>query len=294
MRNLWVRALDGYVWGLGLFLVVAYSFRYGLDALGNHSAVVSQIAMKGTLVLIALAAWKLMGRPFSQMGWRGAPWRNRSYVVWFVLAAIAMMAASVTMIFLEVKHPIASQMNFLQIVVVIWLGSSFSEEVYVRGLVQSWVANGEDAATPSVFAPSIVVVGPVVRLDARAVDVEFGRRRRGTDARSGDPLRGLGLRGLAGPNQEPLAGNRLPRFRQPRGPSRRNSRDDSLPPRVWSVSRVPDSALGANSGDCRRPISSGRRRLRLPATPLGPGAFPPIEGAGCISPSARNGRPTRF
>jgi membrane protease YdiL (CAAX protease family) len=156
MRNPWVRALDGYIWGLGLFLAVAYSFKYGLDALGNHSAVVSQIAMKGTLVLIALAAWKLMGRPFSQMGWRGARWWNRSYVVWFVLAAIAMMAASVTMIFLEVTHPIASQMNFLQIVVVIWLGSSFSEEVYVRGLVQSWVANGEDAVTPSVFAPSIV------------------------------------------------------------------------------------------------------------------------------------------
>jgi hypothetical protein len=121
MPNVWVRALVGYVWGLLLFLAVAYSFKYALDALGNHSAVVSQIAIKGTLVLIAVEAWNLLGRPLSQMGWRRAPWWNRSYVPWFVLAAVAMMAASVTMIFLEVRHPIASQMNFLQIVVVIWL-----------------------------------------------------------------------------------------------------------------------------------------------------------------------------
>src|ERR1700732_3739106 len=112
MRNLWVRALVGYVWGLLLFLAVAYSSKYGLDALGNYSAVVSQIAIKGALVLVALAAWKLPGRPLSQMGWRRAPSWNRSYVPWFVLAAVAMMAASVTMILLEVRHPIASQMNF--------------------------------------------------------------------------------------------------------------------------------------------------------------------------------------
>jgi membrane protease YdiL (CAAX protease family) len=156
MRNVWVRALVGYVWGLLLFLAVAYSSKYGLDALGKHSAVVSQIAIKGTLVLIALAAWKLPGRPLSQMGWRRAPWWNRLYARWFVLAAVAMMAASVTMILLEVRHPIASQMSFLQIVVVIWLGSSFSEEVYVRGLVQSWIANGDEETTTSIFAPPSV------------------------------------------------------------------------------------------------------------------------------------------
>jgi membrane protease YdiL (CAAX protease family) len=157
MRNPWIRALVGYLWGVLLFLAVAYSFKYALDALGNHSATVSQIVMKGTLVLLALAAWKFSGRPASQMGWCRAPWWNRSYVLWFVIAAVVMMTASVTMVLLEVVHPIAAKMNFLQIVVVIWLGSSFSEEVYVRGLVQSWIAGGEDATTPpSAFTPSIV------------------------------------------------------------------------------------------------------------------------------------------
>ena len=61
------------------------------------------------------------------------------------------------MILLDLRHPIASQMSFLQIVVLIWLLSSFSEEVFVRGLVQSWIAEAEEkAATTKAFAPSIV------------------------------------------------------------------------------------------------------------------------------------------
>ena len=43
------------------------------------------------------------------------------------------------------RHPVASQMGFLQIVLLIWLLSSFSEEVYVRGLVQSWIADRDEA-----------------------------------------------------------------------------------------------------------------------------------------------------
>jgi len=74
-----------------------------------------------------------------------------------VIAAASMMAASVAMILLGARHPVASQMGFLQIVVVIWLLSSFSEEVYVRGLVQSWVADGYDTdGVRSAFEPSIV------------------------------------------------------------------------------------------------------------------------------------------
>src|SRR5262249_46365883 len=71
--------------------------------------------------------------------------------------AAAMMSGSVAAILLGVRHPVASQMSFLQIVLVIWLLSSISEEVYVRGLVQSWIADGEEASgTISAFAPSIV------------------------------------------------------------------------------------------------------------------------------------------
>jgi Type II CAAX prenyl endopeptidase Rce1-like len=41
---------------------------------------------------------------------------------------------------------------------VVWLLSSFSEEVYGRGLVQSWVAGRDNAnGTNSAFEPSIML-----------------------------------------------------------------------------------------------------------------------------------------
>jgi membrane protease YdiL (CAAX protease family) len=157
MLKQWGRALLGFVWGLLLFLAVAWSLKSGLGATVIESAVVSQIILKTTLVLVALVAWKLLGRPFREMGWRRAEWWNRSYLTWFVIAAASMMAGSVAMLLLEARHPVVAQMGLLQIVVVIWLLSSFSEEVYVRGLVQSWVANREDATgINAFFDPSIV------------------------------------------------------------------------------------------------------------------------------------------
>jgi membrane protease YdiL (CAAX protease family) len=140
-----------------LFLAVARLLRLALGATASGSVVVGQIVLKTSLVLVALLAWKLLGTPFHEMGWRRGAWWNRSYLVWFATAAAAMMAASVVMILLGLRHPVASQMSFPQIVVAIWLLSSFSEEVYVRGLVQSWVADGDDASgVNSAFEPAIV------------------------------------------------------------------------------------------------------------------------------------------
>jgi membrane protease YdiL (CAAX protease family) len=157
MHNRWLRAFLGFVWGLLLFLGVAWSLKLALGSMVTASAVVSQVVLKTTLVLVALIVWKLLGRSLGEMGWRRADWWNRSYLPWFVIAVVTMMATSCAMILLGVRHPIASQMGFLQIVVFIWLLSSFSEEVYVRGLVQSWVAERDDVkGINSTFAPSIV------------------------------------------------------------------------------------------------------------------------------------------
>ena len=157
MQNPWLRELVGFVWGLLLFLGVAWSLRLGLGPPMSKSAVLSQVVLKTVLVLVALVGWKLLGWPFSEMGWRRADWWNRSYLAWFALAAGAMMAGSVVMIFLELMHPVAAKMSFLQLVLVIWILSSVSEEIYVRGLVQSWIAGHDDAkGLDSPFEPSIV------------------------------------------------------------------------------------------------------------------------------------------
>src|SRR5208282_1192948 len=104
MRNRWLRALVGFVWGLLLFLGVAWSLKLGLGSTRSGSAVVSQIVLKTALVLVALIGWKLLGRSSGEMGWRRADWWNRSYLVWFMIATVSMMAGSVVMIFLGVRH----------------------------------------------------------------------------------------------------------------------------------------------------------------------------------------------
>jgi hypothetical protein len=156
MRNQWLRAFIGFVWGLSLFLALAWSLRLGPGSTGSRSAVISQLVLKTVLILVAVLMWKLLGRPLSEMGWRRADWWHRWYLVWILIAAASMMGASVATIFLGVRHPIASQMSFLQIVVLVWLLSSCSEEIYVRGLVQSWVADRDNANINSAFEPSIV------------------------------------------------------------------------------------------------------------------------------------------
>jgi membrane protease YdiL (CAAX protease family) len=157
LQNQRLRALIGFIWGLALFLAVAWLLKLGLGSAAIKSAAVSQIVLKTTLALVAIIGWKLQGRPSSEMGWRRADWWKRSYLVWFAIAAASMMAGSVAAVFLGVRHPVAAQMGFLQIVVVVWLLSSLSEEVYVRGLVQSWITEPDDEHDiNSAMEPSIV------------------------------------------------------------------------------------------------------------------------------------------
>ena len=70
MRNQRLRALIGFVWGLLLFLAVARSVKLGLSGMSG-SVLVSQIVFKTTLILVAFIAWKLMGRPFHELGCGG-------------------------------------------------------------------------------------------------------------------------------------------------------------------------------------------------------------------------------
>ena len=109
MQNQRLRALVGFGWGLLLFLVVARCLRLGLGSIASESPVVSQVVLKTALVFVALIGWKLLGRPFSEMGWRRAEWWNRSHLVWFAIAAASMIAGSIAVILLETRHPIAAQ-----------------------------------------------------------------------------------------------------------------------------------------------------------------------------------------
>lgn len=134
-----LRAVFGLLWGLALFLAITSSLKIGFGDVLTSNPALWQGVLKATVASVAVIVWKLMGRPLSDMGWRKARWWDRTYLVWFAIAAIAMIAASVVAILLGVRHPVAAQLSFLHLIALIWLLSSFSEEVYVRGLVQSWM-----------------------------------------------------------------------------------------------------------------------------------------------------------
>ena len=102
-------AFVGFTWGFLLFLAIGTALELGLGPMWTQSAVVSQIVLKSALIVVAIAAWKLLNKTYREMGWQRADWWNRSHVAWFGLAAVAMMAASVVMIFLERQHPVAGR-----------------------------------------------------------------------------------------------------------------------------------------------------------------------------------------
>jgi membrane protease YdiL (CAAX protease family) len=176
MRNRWVRAVVGFVWGLGLFFVFGYGLKYFFGSSTGSSAgaapastmeglppklawndpvLVSQVALKTGMILVALVVWALLRRPFREMGWRRPDWRNRAHLVWLGVAIVTMMVTATVSVLLGALHPLAMQFTFLQLVVVIWFLSSFSEEIYVRGLVQSWVADRDDPGA-AILSPAIV------------------------------------------------------------------------------------------------------------------------------------------
>ena len=157
MRQPIVRACAGYAWGLLLFLALAYSLKFAFASLGDVTPAISQIVVKGLMIVISLAGWLALRRPFREMGWQRIQRWAVSDMTWYAIAALGMMAASIVMVLLEVRHPLPSQMGLAQIVVIIWLGSSFAEEIYVRGLVQSWMADRQSPPTvPSPIEPAIV------------------------------------------------------------------------------------------------------------------------------------------
>ncbi len=158
MKSGWPRAFVGLAWGLCLFLAIAWGVKLATGSLANISPAASQVMLKAALILISMAAWKLLGGNYADMGWRRGGLPRGAQVPWHAIAVLAMMAGSVAMVLLELRHPLMAQMTFLQIVLSVWLLSSVSEEVYVRGLVQSWMRRRHEDIDPIPLSePSIVM-----------------------------------------------------------------------------------------------------------------------------------------
>ncbi|MFO0829539.1 MAG: CPBP family intramembrane glutamic endopeptidase [Phycisphaerales bacterium] len=140
--NRWCRSAIAAIVALGVFLGLGPL----VTLLGIEGLVARQVALKGLMILVALLAWLALRQPWSAMGWTRFGWTRRCWR-WLGLSCLAMAAAAVAMILNDLRHPLASQLSFLPLMAIVWFLSSFAEEVYVRGAMQSWCQLGLDGRT---------------------------------------------------------------------------------------------------------------------------------------------------
>ncbi len=126
--------------GAVVFLACWVGMRFFAEA-QEFGALARQWLFKPALIVISLAIWAAARRPFREMGFRRshAPISGIRLRRWYVLSALGMGAASIVMILIGARHPILAELSFPQIIVTVWFLSSVAEEIFVRGLVQSWM-----------------------------------------------------------------------------------------------------------------------------------------------------------
>jgi len=137
-----VRLLIGLVAGWLGFEAITLGTRRIVDGLGGLPFGTRHLILKAIVVAVSFAVWVLaVRRPVCEMGWR----RPERVGVWrlallYVLSAVSMGGASLAMILTDSHHPLMSQLSLPEIVLGVWIVSSIAEEVFVRGLVQPWMA----------------------------------------------------------------------------------------------------------------------------------------------------------
>jgi membrane protease YdiL (CAAX protease family) len=134
-----VRAIQAVLLGVVVFLCCVWLARRLAPLMSENTSLAAQCALKVLLIAASLALWASTRRAWAEMGWK-RPRGGVRLVRWYALAALAMGVASIALIWSGSRHPAVAGMSFLQIVVAIWLLSSVAEEIFVRGLIQSWIA----------------------------------------------------------------------------------------------------------------------------------------------------------
>jgi membrane protease YdiL (CAAX protease family) len=135
-----VRAIQAVLLGVVVFLCCAWLARRVAPLMGENTTLAGQCALKVLLIAASLVLWACTRRTWAEMGWKRPRRGGVRLVRWYALAALAMGVASIVLTWTRSRHPALAGMNFLEIVIAIWLLSSVSEEIFVRGLIQSWIA----------------------------------------------------------------------------------------------------------------------------------------------------------
>lgn len=162
----WTRCIAASVVAGGVFVGIGYLLTWVGPSLSIDTVITRQIALKGLMIVAALIAWAFTRRPWAEMGWRRPVW-PRGSLMWVLLSCAAMGGASIAMVLTHSIHPLVAKLSLLQIIPVVWILSSLSEEIYVRGALQSWCqvagrtgvapASAEPAPPAAPLSPPVVM-----------------------------------------------------------------------------------------------------------------------------------------
>ena len=172
-----VRAIQAVSLGVVVFLCCRWLALWLAPLMSENVNLAGQWAFKTLLVAASLVLWACTRRTWAEMGWK-RPRRGVRLFRWYALAALAMGVGSIVLIWTGSRHPLVAEMSFPEIVVTIWLLSSIAEEIFVRGLIQSWIAapasqgavtNAGQVAVPVSAVVFAAMHAPLIWLGAGAV-----------------------------------------------------------------------------------------------------------------------------
>ncbi|HET7434745.1 MAG TPA: CPBP family intramembrane glutamic endopeptidase [Thermoanaerobaculia bacterium] len=130
-----------------VFVVSATITRLLPDTLRTAHPWLSQAVVKGLLVALSVGLMRLSRRPFADFGFRRPTAKSKRWIaLGFLLGAIA----TVTMLSLGLQglQSVLKGYTFPMIIFWVWIVSSVSEEIFVRGWFQSALAHrGVDMRT---------------------------------------------------------------------------------------------------------------------------------------------------
>lgn len=147
--------------GAAAFALLAWGTTAVMRWVGAAGPVPRQLVLKGSMIALSFGLMLLIGRGRRVWGF-GAP---RSWIEGTLFPTIAggLLGAVCSGLILGLGLPPmagVSEMGLVNVILVVWFGSTISEEIFVRGLVQGWMQPLEGEAKGSGFS------GPVARVIA--------------------------------------------------------------------------------------------------------------------------------
>ncbi|MCH9649149.1 MAG: CPBP family intramembrane metalloprotease [Deltaproteobacteria bacterium] len=140
--------------GSGLFLGIYWLFYgvglplWGDDSFLPPSSLGSHFVFKAVLFAASLVLMAMDRRPWRAFGWQ-RPAAMKWHWVWASGLGLGALTTLLILITPAQGHPLLKAAGLGEIILVIWIWSSLTEEVFTRGLLQTWTRVGSSSSLVS-------------------------------------------------------------------------------------------------------------------------------------------------